>query len=254
MTRALGAIFYREYKIRTTNLIWLFFDLLVPMMYLLVFGLGFTRAMGGTFEVGGQQASCSEFFLAGVLAMASFGVAMNASWGWFIDRDNGVFDEMLTYPITRSQHLAGKVLFSLLLSLVEALLVMAGASLLLDLPLLWSRLSLVLLWTVVGTAGWFFLFSIVSIRVRRNDIYQTVINVFYFVLLFASNVFYPLDPMPGWLKNLAMVNPITWQVDLLRYATVDLASGLNLWLEAGLYMLFTVGSFALASWVLQRHE
>ena len=30
--------------------------------------------------------------------------------------------------------------------------------------------------------------------------------------------------------------------------------GLNLWLEAGLYMLFTMGSFSFASWVLQRHE
>ena len=73
----------------------------------------------------------------------------------------------------------------------------------------------------------------VSIRVRRNDVYQTVINVFYFVLLFASNIFYPLEPMPAWLKGVAMANPITWQVDLLRYATVDLSSGLSLWLETG---------------------
>ena len=120
MKSALGAIFYREFKIRTTNLVWLFFDLLVPMMYLLIFGLGFTRATGGTFEVGGRVVSYNEFFLAGVIAMASFGVAMNASWGWFMDRDNGIFDEMLTYPITRRQHLEGKVLFSLLLSIVEA--------------------------------------------------------------------------------------------------------------------------------------
>ena len=251
---ALGAIFYREYKIRTTNLLWLFFDLLVPMLYLLVFGLGFTRALGGSFTVDGRVVSYNEFFLAGVLAMASFGVAMNASWGWFMDRDSGVFDEMLTYPITRRQHLAGKVLFSLLLSVVEAILVIAGARLLLDLGILWSRAHLVLLWTVVGTAGWFFLFSVVSIRVRRNDVYQTTINVFYFVLLFASNVFYPLEPMPAWLKGVAFANPITWQSDLLRSATVGFSSGLNLWLEAGLYVLFTVGAFALAAQALQSHE
>ncbi len=254
MKSALGAIFYREYKIRTTNLVWLFFDLLVPMMYLLIFGLGFTRAMGGTFEVAGRVVSYNEFFLAGVIAMASFGVAMNASWGWFMDRDNGICDEMLTYPITRRQHLGGKVLFSLLLSIVEAGLVIAGASLILRIPILWSRLPLVIMWTVLGTAGWFFLFSMVSIRARRNDVYQTVINVFYFVLLFASNIFYPLEPMPAWLKGVAMANPITWQVDLLRYATVDITSGLSLWLETALYAAFTVGSFAWATRTLEKHE
>ncbi len=251
---ALRAIFYREYKIRTTNLIWLFFDLLVPLLYLLVFGLGFTRALGGSFSADGRVVSYNEFFLAGVLAMASFGVAMNASWGWFMDRDNGVFDEMLTYPITRYEHLAGKVLFSLLLSVVEAALVVLGARWLLDLPILWSRTPVVLLGTVIGTAGWFFLFSAVSIRVRRNDVYQTTINVFYFVLLFASNVFYPLDPMPAWLKGVSVANPVTWQSDLLRWATVGISSGLNLWLEAGMYLLFTVAMFALAADALRRHE
>lgn len=254
MTHALGAIFYREFKIRTTNLIWLFFDLLVPILYLLIFGLGFTHAMGGSFQAGGRGVSYNEFFLAGVLAMASFGVAMNASWGWFMDRDNGIFYEMLTYPITRRQHLAGKVLFGLAMSIVEALLVVAGASFILRLPILWERIPLVVLWTVLGTAGWFFLFSLVSIRVRRNDVYQTIINVFYFVLLFASNIFYPLEPMPGWLKSVAVANPITWQVDLLRDATIGFSSGLDLWMEAGLYSLFTLCAFAWAARTLERHE
>ena len=146
------------------------------------------------------------------------------------------------------------MLFSLLLSIVEAARVIVEASLILRIPILWSRFPLVIVWTVLGTAGWFFLFSTVSIRVRRNDVYQTVINVFYFVLLFASNIFYPLEPMPAWLKSVAMVNPITWQVALLRYATVDLSSGLSLWLETALYAAFTVGSFAWATRTLEKYE
>jgi hypothetical protein len=42
----------------------------------------------------------AEFFLAGVLAMTTFGIAMNTSWGIFMDKDSGIFYELLTYPIT----------------------------------------------------------------------------------------------------------------------------------------------------------
>ena len=53
--RALTPIFYREYKIRTTSAIWLFFDILVPLAYLLVFGLGFTRTMGTSCVIEGVE-------------------------------------------------------------------------------------------------------------------------------------------------------------------------------------------------------
>jgi hypothetical protein len=88
----------------------------------------------------------------------------------------------------------------------------AGAALILDLGPIWPRLPLTVLAMTVGPAGWFFFFSIFALRIRRNDMFQTVINVLYFVLLFASNMFYPLAPLPSWLRAAAAANPITWQV------------------------------------------
>ena len=52
--------------------------------------------------------------------MASFGIASNTAWSFFLDRDNGIFYEMLTYPMSRSQYLLGKVLFNVLVALVQA--------------------------------------------------------------------------------------------------------------------------------------
>jgi ABC-type multidrug transport system permease subunit len=131
--------------------------------------------------------------------------------------------------------------------------VVAGAALVLGLGPIWPRVPLTVLAMMVGTAGWFFFFSIFALRIRRNDMYQTVINVTYFVLLFASNMFYPLGPLPAWLRGAAALNPITWQVDLLRYATADLAEG-NLWVESFAYVAFTVVSFAGAVYVLRHQE
>ncbi|MEX2299803.1 MAG: ABC transporter permease [Bryobacterales bacterium] len=253
MVQALSAVFFREYRIRTTNLVWLFFDLMLPLMYLLVFGLGFTRALGEEFVVNGRTVEYNEFFLGGVLAMASFGVAMNTTWSWFMDRDTGMFYETLTYPMTRQQHLLGKGLFNVLLGIVEGALVVGGAALFLGMEPLWARLPLLALAMTVGTAGWFFFFSTLALRIRRNDMFQTVINALYFVLLFASNMFYPLEPLPSWLRVTAVANPITWQVDIFRYATVDLAEG-NLWWQSLFFLGFTIASFAGAAYVLRHQE
>src|SRR5919204_5163734 len=122
----LNAIMYREAKIRATNLTFIFWDLFYPLGYLLVFGVGMTQAMG--FTVAGYEGDYNTFFLAGVLGMASFGIASNTAWSFFMDRDNGIFYEMLTYPMSRSEYLLGKVLFNEFVGLVQALLTVVLAA------------------------------------------------------------------------------------------------------------------------------
>src|SRR4028118_985618 len=112
------AVLHREAKIRATNLTFIFWDVFYPLAYLLVFGVAMERAMG--FTVPGISVDYNAFFLAGVLGMASFGIASNTAWSFFLDRDNGIYFEMLTYPISRGQYLVGKVLFNVVIALVQA--------------------------------------------------------------------------------------------------------------------------------------
>src|SRR5512138_1231736 len=100
---ALQAVLYREARIRATNLLFIFWDVCYPLGYLLVFGVGMTGAL--RFAVPGVVASYDAFFLGGVLAMASFGIAANTSWSFFLDRDSGMYYEMLTYPVGRGAFL-----------------------------------------------------------------------------------------------------------------------------------------------------
>src|SRR5262245_32333654 len=152
--KALAAVMTREGKIRATNLTFIFWDLFYPLGYLLVFGVGIDASLG--FTTGGAAVDYNAFFLAGVLAMASFGIASNTSWSFFLDRDNGIFYEMLTYPLSRSAYMFGKVLFTLLVSLVQTIITVTVAALLFHIHLRWDRMPLALLIMVVGTAGWFF--------------------------------------------------------------------------------------------------
>src|SRR5690606_6750282 len=114
--KPLVAIMAREGKIRATNVTFIFWDVLYPLAYLLVFGVGISHALGFTAPM--MAVDYNAFFLAGVLGMASFGIASNTAWSFFLDRDNGIFDEMLTYPMSRPQYLLGKVLFNVAVALV----------------------------------------------------------------------------------------------------------------------------------------
>jgi ABC-2 type transport system permease protein len=247
---ALSAIMYREGKIRATNLTFIFWDLFYPLGYLLVFGVGMTQAMGmKPLAIGVDY---NAFFLAGVLGMASFGIASNTAWSFFMDRDNGIFFEMLTYPMRRAEYLLGKGLFNLLVSIAQAVVTVLLAQIVLAVPIRWASLPLLAAAVFIGTAGWFFFYAIFALMIRRNDVFNTVTSVFYFVLLFASSMFYPVEPLPSPLRQLSWANPITWHVDVLRYATIGIGDPGVILLEAIAFLIFTATSFWGALFALKQ--
>ena len=249
---SISAILYREGTIRATNLTFVFWDLFYPLCYLLVFGVGVTAALGSPVSAPGVP--YDSFFLAGVLGMASFGIASNSAWSFFMDRDNGIFFEMLTYPLSRPAYMLGKVLFTLLVSLVQTVITVALAAFLFHLHLRWDRMPLLFLVMIVGTAGWFFFYSIFALSTRRNDIFNTVTSILYFVFLFASNMFYPLEPLPKWFRSAALANPVTWQIDCLRWATIGVGSPNQVVLESIAFIVFAVAAFLYAARCLQRQQ
>ncbi len=238
------AIMYREYKIRVTSMTWIFFDLGLPMFYLLVFGIGLNKAFTGGVIVDGINIDYNSFFLAGVLSMSGFGIAINTSYGFFMDRDNGIFYEFLTYPMTRGEFLLGKIFFSGCLTTIQATLTVLLGVVVLKIRIHFDLVLILLLINMLFTAGWFFFLSIFALRIKRNDFYNTVINVCYFVLMFASSVFFPLDNSPAWLRVAALLNPLTWHTDTLRFLSIGVGEIHRIWIESAAFILFALISFA----------
>ena len=250
--RSIAAVVYREYLIRITSLTWIFFDLAVPLLYLLMFGVAFDRALGQGIEMAGQPVTYNAFFLAGVLSMTSFGNALNQAYGFFIDRDSGMLFEFLTYPMTRGELLLGKILFQCGMTVFQSVLTIGFGVLLLGITVPVRFLAFVFIAMMVGTAGWFFVVATIAFLIRRNDTFTTVINVMYFVLMFLSSVFYPLDKVPAWLKAVSTFNPLTWHADVLRFLTLGVGTVESVLLEAAGFILFSLFSFWIAVRALQK--
>src|SRR5687768_14588044 len=220
----IGAVFYRDYRQRMTNIGFVFWDLFVPLAYLVLFGMGFERMLGGSVAVEGRAFGYTAFLLPGVLGMVTFSVAMNTSWGFFMDKDSGIFYELLTYPITRPQLLIGKISFNVLLAVLGSMLAIVLGVVAMGAPIRWDLLPLTVAIVVAATAGWFFLFSMFAIKLARMDAFNTVTSASYILLMFFSSMFYPLTNMPVWFRVPSYLNPMTWQVDLLRFSLLGVGS------------------------------
>jgi len=242
--RKIAAIIYRDYRQRITNIGFIFWDLLVPVAYLTLFGTGFAKSV--------VNDNYMSFFLPGVIAMTAFSVAMNTSWGFFMDKDSGIFYELLTYPITRRQLLLGKICFNVALSAAGSVLAIAIGVLFMGVQIRWGFLPLTLAAIAVTTAGWFFLMSIFAITLNRMDSFNTFTSVAYILLMFMSTMFYPIADLPSWFRWAAYVNPMTWQVDILRFCL--LGSGDIFWiiLESAAFAAFTIVCMAFAVRALNR--
>ncbi len=242
--RYILAVAFREYRIRLTNPVLPLWDVLVPVVYLLVFGASLERFVGA----GLPEADYVTFFLGGVLGMVTFSIAMNSSYAFFEDLQSGMFHELMTYPFARRDLLLGKLLFNALFSIVGSAVCLLAAVVALGVRVDAAALPALLLWTVLGTAAWYYLLSWLSLRMRGFNAYHTTSSALYLLLMFISNLFYPVERMPPVVGQLAALNPVTWQVDLIRRAIYGGGDPGLLRMEAAGFVLFT----ALAFWLANR--
>jgi ABC-2 type transport system permease protein len=87
----------------------------------------------------------------------------------------------------------------------------------------------VVFFIVLGSALFSTLSLIIACIVRSRERFMGIGQLLTMPIFFASNAIYPVDLMPPWLKAIAAVNPLTYEVDALRTLMLRSAeSSLNL--------------------------
>jgi ABC-2 type transport system permease protein len=240
--KRLLAVAGRETRFRFSNFGWLFWDLFYPTGYLLALGAGLSSLLVADISGG----SYSAFLLPGILVMAGQTLAVNSSWALFTDRDNGIFFEHLTYPLTRANSLGGRLLFNLGLGALQSIILVGAAGLVLRVPMGHGRALLLLVAALAAIPFSFFALFAAAIRIRRMDAYSTFLNVVFLGALLLSPVFYPIERMPVWFRVVAELNPLTWSVDILRAIAFGASTGVRIPIEMAAYVAATAAAFAWA--------
>ncbi|MBA2241368.1 MAG: ABC transporter permease, partial [Chthoniobacterales bacterium] len=66
--------------------------------------------------------------------------------------------------------------------------------------------------------------------------------------------FYPIEPLPRLFRIIGYANPITWHVDVLRYATIGLGEPRAILLESIAFLTFGAVAFGFALRALRNQE
>jgi ABC-2 type transport system permease protein len=182
-----------------------------PFMWLFLVGTGYNaiaRLEGGL--------SYQAFVFPGVVVMAALFGAMLTAIATVYDREFGMLRLMLASPAGVPAVLTGRAVAATLVGAAQGFIVLACAPLVVSMTA--NAFAAALGALVLAAASSAVLGLLVAARLRSVENFAGVINVVLFPLLFVSGALYPTTGMPPALRWLAAVNPVTYQVDLMRHA------------------------------------
>jgi len=213
-----------------------------PALWLLIFGQVFGRLKA----IPTGNLSYLTFMVPGILAQSVLFIAIFYGISVIWERDLGILQKLLATPAPRSALVLGKALSAGVRGLSQGFIIYLLA-ITLQIPLRFE------VGAIVGVAGFIILgsalfstFSLaVACLVRTRERFMGVGQVLTMPLFFTSNAIYPLSIMPAWLRVVAKVNPLSYQVDALRVLMVQ--GGQSIF---GLGKDFTVLLFILLLFVL----
>ena len=182
-----------------------------PIMFVLLFTFMFGGAIMGDWR------AYLTFMLPGMIVMNMLFVSLYVGQGLNTDLTKGVFDRLRSLPLARWAPLAGRILADQVKQAWSIVLVL-GVGMILGFRIgtsIAGLLAAVALLLVFALA-----FSWVAVVVgllapdpERVQIYGMTV---LFPLTFVSNVFVPVRTLPGWLRELVGVNPVSVLADASR--------------------------------------
>ena len=184
-----------------------------PALWLLVFGEVFTRIHA----IPTGDLRYLDFLAPGVLAQSVLFIAIFYGIAVIWERDLGLVHKLLVSPASRAALVLGKALSAGVRGLSQAFIVYLLAWLL-GVKMNWHPLALLgVAATVLLGAAVFSTFSlIIACIVKTRERFMGIGQILTMPLFFASNAMYPIAIMPDWLKAVARVNPLTYEVDAMR--------------------------------------
>jgi ABC-2 type transport system permease protein len=184
-----------------------------PTLWLLIFGQVFTR----TRAIPTGNVRYIDFMAPGILAQSVLFIAIFSGIAIIWERDLGIVHKFLASPTPRTALVLGKALSAGVRALSQAVIIYVLA-LLIGVKIDWNPLALlgVLLVVLLGAALFSTFSLIIACLVKTRERFMGIGQVLTMPLFFASNAIYPISIMPTWLKVLARINPLSYEVDVLR--------------------------------------
>ncbi|MDR3658894.1 MAG: ABC transporter permease [Mycobacterium sp.] len=218
-----------------------------PALWLLIFGQTFSRLH----VINTGTVPYLAFLAPGIIAQSALFISIFYGIQIVWDRDAGILAKLMVTPSPASALITGKAFAAGVRSMAQVLGVLVIAYLM-GIHLTFNPLRILAAMAVVMLGSAFFACLSMTLAglVRNRDRLMGIGQAITMPLFFASNALYPVDIMPGWLRALSMVNPLSYEVNALR--SLLLGTPGNTVLDIAVLAVAAVLGIASASVLLRR--
>ena len=217
--------------------------MVVPVIYLVAFGLGLGR------HVQTGQGTYLDFLIPGLVAMS----CMTNSYSWVANALNlnrlytKNFQLFVQAPIAPSSIMVGEVLAGVTKGLFASILIMIVGFVVswrvtITLPYLAALLASSVLFASLGV--------ITGMVTKSHEDTATYANFFILPMGFFSGTFFPVDRMPAVIKTIIYVMPLTYTNILIRKSQFDGEALVSL----AVLLLYASAFFFYGSMVIRKYS
>jgi ABC-2 type transport system permease protein len=237
MLRELAALTRREYIKLARNPQAIFTSLLLPLLYLLLFGQGFNInpnslvRPGFTYEDALQflfrgAPSYYSYFAAGMVGFVAVTASLFLGANVIFDKLFGIFKRTRGTPAPSAAVFGSRLIAGATQPILLAFFVLGLAVAFAHVPGL-SGLHISAAVSAIGVAEvvlavvllsllFATLFLTIGILLEVPQTYFAAVNLINLPVLLTSDALYPWGSMPGWLKSISQYNPVSLAVNVLR--------------------------------------
>jgi ABC-2 type transport system permease protein len=231
-------IFRRSLVLTLRQPVWIVFGMMVPVLYLVLFG----PLLEGAMQSAGTGTSAFNWFVPGlIIQIAIFGTAFGG-FGLIAELRSGVVERMRVTPMSRASMLLGRSLRDVVILMAQATIMILLAipfGLQIDAIRIVAMLGLLLLIGLsvapLSYAG--------ALYLKTEDAFAPLVNAIALPLLLLSGILLPMALAPDWLQFLSNINPLTHAVDAARalfngdWGNPDVAVGVGI---SAIFAIFAV--------------
>lgn len=211
--RAIKAILLRNLTAFSRDKMRFFFTLFMSGFFLFIFSFVMKAAATGI-------AAPMNYLISGIIIMTVFQSALNNSMNIIEDVASGFMKEIMVAPIARWQISLGQIASATVISVLQGMLiVIIGLFIGLKLDLF----HFVEMGGVMAIVGVTFasIGSYLATLSKNSSTFQVMISVIAMPLTFLSGAYIPTTVLPGFLRPIIYLNPLTYTTSAFRSIALE---------------------------------